>query len=188
MKLDDIIGVFKGDFLLMALEPGKTDVAEKSKVQIYFGGTITNMESLVKLAAEIKNADERKGKNTFDKIKMAYNAKENIFGFSGSQEMANAFVNNETTTTTDLLTDKMKSNSFNIVVDFKTINDLLNNATGDISPKVKSFAGMLKILDKLVITRGAYANNISEAHFELTMSDNSENSLRTLMKLFAGGK
>jgi hypothetical protein len=188
MKLDDIIGVFTGDFLLMAVEPKKTDTSGKPKVQLYFGGTITNKESLGKLIAEIKNADNQKGKNSFDKIKMAYNAKENIFGFSGSQEMADAFVNNEKTILTDLLTDKMKSNSFNIVVDFKTINDLLNNATGDISPKVKSFAGMLKILNKLVITRGAYANNISEAHFELTMNDSSENSLRTLVKLFAGGK
>jgi hypothetical protein len=102
--------------------------------------------------------------------------------------MADAFVNNEATTVTNLLTEKMKRNSFNIVVDFKTINDLLNNTKGDISPRIKSFAGLLKILDKLVITRGASANNISEAHFELTMSDNSENSLRTLMKLFAGGK
>ena len=54
MKLDDIISVFKGDFLVMALEPGKTGSAKKSKVQIYFGGTVTSMESLAKLIAAIK--------------------------------------------------------------------------------------------------------------------------------------
>ncbi|HLY71631.1 MAG TPA: DUF4836 family protein, partial [Puia sp.] len=186
MTLDDVIGAFRGDFLLLAVNPPETDSLQKPR--IYFGATINNPESLHKWITAMKNADERKGKNSFDKLKAAYNAKENIFGISSSQESADAFVNGETANTTALLTDKMKNNSFNIAVDFKTINDLLNKATGDISPKVKSFAGMLKILDKLIITRGSYANNISETHVELTMTDDSENSLRTLMKLFAGGK
>jgi hypothetical protein len=86
MKLDDIIGAFKGDFLLMALAPEKADAMEKSKVQIYFGGTITNAESLVKLAAELKNADKEKGKNTFDKIKMSTTQRKIFLDLAGARK------------------------------------------------------------------------------------------------------
>jgi hypothetical protein len=188
LKLDDIVGAFKGDFLLMAMQPADTDSLHK--IRIYFGATINDQQSLNKLIEELKKpSDNKKGENLFSKMKASYNAKENILGLSGNQQMADAFVNNElTNTTTDLLSEKEKSNSFNIAIDFKTLNDFLRNSNGNFSPKIKPAVALIKILDKLTITRGSLENNISETHLELKMIDGSENSLRTLVNLIGGGK
>ena len=188
LKLDEIVSVFKGDFLLMAMQPAEMDSLKK--LRVFFGATINNPQSLNKVIAEIKkSSDDNKKENLFSKMKAGYNAKENILGISGNQEMANAFVNGElANTTTDLLSEKEKSSSFNIVVDFKALNDFINSGNGNFSPKIKPAIGLIKMLDKLVITRGGFENNISESHLELKMMNSSENSLRTLANLIEGGR
>ena len=188
LKLDDIINTFKGDFLFLAMQPAETDSLQK--LRIYFGATISNLDSYNKFVDEIKKSqDNKKSENSFSKMKAAYNAKENILGISGNQEMADAFVNGElANTTTNLLTEKEKSSSFNIVVDFKALNDFINSATGEFSQKLKPALGVFKMLDKLIITRSDFENNISGIHLELKMIDSSENSLRTLMNLIGNGK
>jgi hypothetical protein len=192
LKLSELISLFKGDFLLLASMPDYSDSAGRGKVQIAFGATVTSQESfnsvVKKLNSSTDGSDLRGQKSLLDKFKTAFNSQDNILVFSGSQKTADAVVNNHTGPAGDLLTDKMKSNSLNLVIDFRAVQEYVGNPSGEMSPKVKPFVGMLGALDKLIITRGSFRDNISVSHLELKMTDESENSLRTLVKLLSGGK
>ncbi len=192
LKLEDIVNAFKGDFLLVAMQPVKGDSSKKIDVPFCFVISVNGPESLMKLSNFAKGSKDslnsQGGKNPFEKMKIAFNLKDGILVLGNNQELADAFANSAGERNTGLVTDKMKNSPFNIVLNIKTLTDFLSKSGSAPSAKNKSLEDVLKMIDKLMISGGSYNNGAVESYIELKMTDASENSLRTLLKIAASAK
>jgi hypothetical protein len=189
LSLDTILNAFKGDFLLAAMEPDQTEASQKPKVPLYFAATIADLASYNSIAAKVRQMQDSikpdssgQKPGLLGKMKTATGVKDNIFVMSLTQPDVDAYLGNTEKRSTDFVPAAMKENPFGLLIDFKTLADFLGHISSQPAGKDKKMLDILNALDTMIIT-GGMKNGAAETFFELKMTDQGENSLKTLVKL-----
>jgi hypothetical protein len=204
LTMDDLSHALKGDFLLAGLipdaQPGESD-GKAGQPTIYLVATINDMAAFTKLAVKIKlmkdpSATSSEGnmggdsvrvdQTLLDKLKMAYTIKDNVLVLSTSKTNADGYLNNSEKSSTDFVPSLVKESPFSLLVNFKPVGELLlaMSKGGDAnSDKNKKVHQVLDVLDTFIIAGGAVKNGKVETVIELKLTNSSENSLKSLVKL-----
>jgi hypothetical protein len=188
-SVGDIQKAFKGDFLLAAVAPTivPDDTIQKKEPFIYFVTTINDLGSFMKLASKLPLSKDSAsgGKGMFGKMKTAYTLKDNILVVSGNKQRTDSYFSSTTRRSTGLVSDRVADAPVSIVVDIKAVAAYLKAASPESSSKTQQMLHFMNALDRLTIAGGRLVDgNKSETYFELKMADASENSLRSIFKLF----
>lgn len=220
LALDTLLHIFKGDFLLAAIDPAHDQAASDStpsrrQPSLFFVATIDDLSAYKKLTSQfglLKDSTDTgnpsapadssaNGTGSGDsavhkidwlsKLKSAHTLRDHILVISDTKSRTDAFFNNTEKRNTDFVTEHMKDNPFSIWIDFKSVGDFLQhmNSKGGgpqepPSEKNRQLLHIFSALDQLIISGGAIHNGQIETYIELKMTDPSENSLRSLFKLF----
>jgi hypothetical protein len=121
----------------------------------------------------------------FGKMKTAYTLKDNILVVSGNKQRTDSYFSSTTRRSTGLVSDRVADAPVSIVVDIKAVAAYLKAASPESSSKTQQMLHFMNALDRLTIAGGRLVDgNKSETYFELKMADASENSLRSIFKLF----
>ena len=190
LSLDTILHAFKGDFLLAAMEPEQEDPAQKPKVPVYFVAPIGDLPSYHSVAAafrqmqdSVKPDSSGHKPNLLGNIKTVSGVKDNILVISSTQQNVDAWLNNTEKRNTDFVTTGMKENPVSLLIDFKTMADFVHHMSSQPSGKEKKIQDILDSLDTMIFTGGVMKNGMLETFFELKMTNQKENSLKTLISL-----
>jgi hypothetical protein len=199
LTVDNIIRSFKGDILLAVVDPADKpgDSSGKKQPSIYIVTTIDDLSSFRELAGKMKlmkdsTATSSEGNaggdsvkvSLMDKLKMAYTLKDNILVVSLSKQLTDAYFSNTDKRNTDFIPARMKDSPFSLFIDVKTLMGFLQGMNrGEPSEKDKKIMNALNKLDAFILTGGAIQDGKVETYMELKMTDPSENSLRSLIKM-----
>lgn len=203
LTTDDIIHAFKGDFLIAALSPVDNPAdssAGKKQPSVYFAITINDMPSFMKLAGKTNlmkdsaaagsgatgdSASADATPTLMEKAKMGYTLKGNTLVISTSKQNADAWFSNTEKRSTDFIPALVKDNPFSLLIDMKTVGAMIQQMShGQTSEKDKKIFHAFDVLDQFILAGGAVKDGKVETTFELKLTDTSENSLHTLIKLF----
>ncbi|HZE83588.1 MAG TPA: DUF4836 family protein [Puia sp.] len=189
LSLDTIMHAFKGDIQLAALEPEMDSTSHKPKVPVFLVIPINDMTAFNSIAADYKSMQDSAPTDSsgqkmgfLGKMKLVSGLKNNLLVISTGQEYVDAYLGNTDTRSTDFLTEEMKRNTFNLMIDFRTLADFFHHMSAQPSGKDKKMFDILDALDKLVITAGV-KDGRTETYFELKLMDQGQNSLKTLVQL-----
>jgi len=184
LSTDKILHTFKGDFLVAAIGMARSaDGGGKEPVPaIFFATTLDNTDQFRKLADKLKLLDDSVG--MLKKMKAGYALQDNIFVVSKDNQLAGSFFTNTERRNTDFVTERLKDNPFSLYIDIKTLTSFIESIKGEAGEKNKKMLPFLQAFDKIIFTAGKVQGNEMESRIEVKMSDASENSLRTLFKLF----
>lgn len=187
VTVDDILKTFKGDFLIAATQPTQIPDTGKVEPNIYFAATIADLGTLMKVGSKLGlNPDSKEGLGK----KMGFTLKDNILVVGGKGQ-TEAFFSTNNSSNLNLINDRVRNSTFSGVVDIKAIIAFIKaSQRGDIesssSRKSQQMFHFLGALDHITFTSGSYQNGVIESYFEISMTDTSENSLRSLFKLIHG--
>jgi len=205
LTLDDILGVFKGDFMMAALAPAKgaADTIVK-KPDFYFVTTLNNPAALLKAALKLKSlkppADSGAGDSTagdktvdtanllprrgmFAKTSTAFSFQDNILVVGRNKQLTDGYFKMTARGNNQLFSPDIQNSPFNLVVDLKAVKSFLQAITTDTSAKTQKFFTILDKFDRAITTGGAVDGNWLKTNFELDFKDKSKNSLQSLMEL-----
>lgn len=184
LTTSDVLKAFKGDFLIAGMQPvtQPDSVAGKLNPAIYFVTTIGDINAFMKLAGKLNlGSDSTRG--LFGKMKSAYTIKDNTLVVGRNKAATDGYFSNTSARSSDLVSDRVRTNAFSLAVDLKAITAFIQSADNSSSPKTQQMLHFLTALDRLTYTAGGFQNDQLESYFELKMADASENSLRTIFKL-----
>jgi hypothetical protein len=182
LTLNDVVKAIKGDFLVAGMHPSTQPDSGKSNPNIYFVTTIGDLNAFMKVASKLHLGSDSAG-GLLGKMKSAYTLKDNTLVVGRTKELTDGYFSNTGTVSTDLITDRVRSNAFSLAVDAKAITAFIRSIYPDPPPKMQQILHFLSALDRLTYTAGGYQNGQLESYFELKMADASENSLRSIFKL-----
>jgi hypothetical protein len=184
LTINDVVKAFKGDFLIAGMQPSTPPDSSSGKAgpNIYFVTTIGDFSAFMKIAAKLNPGSDSAG-GVLGKLKSTYTLKDNILVVGRTKGLTDGFFSNPGTGTTDLITDRVRSNAFSLAVDAKAITAYIQSLYPDPPPKMQQILHFLTALDRLTYTAGGFENGQLESYFELKMADASENSLRSIFKL-----
>jgi hypothetical protein len=181
LTMDDCVRAFKGDFLAAAVSPDQLPDTGKIKPQIYFVATVGDMNAFMKVAGKMGlNKDSAGGK--MEKMKTGFTLRDNIL-VVGPKGKTDRFFATNNSGNLHLVTDLVTRNPFSVVVDVKEVQGFMKSSDSAPSPKTQQALHFLSALDRLTWAGGSYQNGQTEYYFELKMTNESENSLRSLLKL-----
>jgi hypothetical protein len=202
LTTDNITRSFKGDILLAVLEPEDqpADSSGKSKQpSIYIVTTINDLPSFMTFAGKLNlmkdstasgdstMAGQGAGQGLIGKMKMAYTLKDNILVISTSKPMADAWFGSTEKRSTDFIPAQVKDNPFSLFIDLKTVGNFLQDMTKkdqeQPSGKNKKILQVLSAMDTFTLASGAIQDGKVVTTIELRLTDSSENSLNSLLKL-----
>ncbi|HTI10269.1 MAG TPA: DUF4836 family protein [Puia sp.] len=195
LTMDDITRAFQGDFLIAGLIPEQQAGDAEGKSQqpsLYLVTAINDMASFNKLAVTTKlmkdpaaTGDSAASQTLLDKMKMAYTLKDNVLVLSTSKANADAYANNTEKRSTDFIPALVKDNPFSLFIDIKSMGDLLLKMSkgGESSDKDKKMHDVLDMLDTFIIAGGTIQDGKVQTVVELKLTNSSENSLKSLVKL-----
>jgi len=198
LTLEDISRAFQGDFLVAGLIPdGQPDdsTGKSKQPSVYIVTTINDMQAFTKLAVKtklMKDPAAASGDSTatepnlLDKMKMAYTIKDNILVLSTSKANADGYAGNTDKRSTDFIPALVKSNPVSLLINLKVVGDLvLKMSKGQESQadRDKKIRQVLDTLDTFIIAGGEIQDGKVQTTIELKMTNSSENSLKSLIKL-----
>jgi hypothetical protein len=190
LSLDTVLRAFKGDVLLAAMEPEQADANQKPKVPLYFATTIGDLPSFTSIAARVKQMEDSlkpdstgNKRGLLGKTKTFSRVKDNVLVISTTQESVDAYINNTEKRNTDFIPADMKNNPVMLLIDFKTLADFAHHMANQPAGKDKKIVDILDALDTLIFTSSSVKDGSSGTFFELKMTDQKNNSLKTLAGL-----
>jgi hypothetical protein len=181
LTTSDMLKAFKGDFLVAGMRSATDTIVDPS---IYFVTTIGDPMAFMKLAGKLMNTDS--SSTLFGKLKVAYTLKDNILVVGRNKQQTDAYFSSTPAAgNTDMVTDRIRTNTFSVAIDAKAIAGLLKASAPPegSSAKTQQMLHFIDALDRLTVTAGGIQNGVLESYFELKMADASENSLRSIFKL-----
>jgi len=182
LSIDDILKVPKGDFLVAATHPNQIPDTGKVEPNFYFVATIADLGALMKVAGKLGLSQD--SLNAMGK-KIGFTLKNNILVI-GRKGQTESFFSTNNPANLNLVNDGVRNSVFSMVLDIKAVSAYLKaSQRGDegSSRKAQQILHFMSALDHMTVTTGSYHNGILESNFELTMTDPSQNSLRSLFNL-----
>jgi len=187
------------DFLVLAYAPDKnlTDTGLNKKPSIYVLATIHDKSAFEKIAPTLKmsDADAAAADPSADTAKHGplsfYSVKNDLVVLGGDRRQVNTFFSRPAggpNPAAKLLTDRAMSNAFTLGVDMPNLTRFLAvvMTKGDsLKAKDQKLLDALGKIDGLLISSGAIHENAMESYFELRMTDQTKNSLSSLLDLIA---
>jgi hypothetical protein len=181
LSFEDYTKAFKGDFLFAAMMPSQMSDTGKVKPTIFFVATIADMTSFMKVISKMGlNKDSSGG--MLEKMKAGFTLRDNIL-VVGPKGKTEAFFTTNNSENLRLVDDHVRNNAFSIVVDIRAISDMLKASDPTPSQKSQQMLHFLSAVDRITYAAGNYQNGQTEYNFEMTMTNTSENSLRSLFNL-----
>jgi len=182
LSFEDFTKALKGDFLIAGMMPSQMPDSGKVKPSIFFVTTIGDMGAFIKITAKLGlNKDSSGG--MLDKMKAGFTLRDNTLVI-GPKGLTDAFFSTNNSANLNLVDDRVRNNAFSIVVDIKAISDLIKASDPESNNrKTQQMLHFLSALDRVTYAAGNYQNGQTEYNFEIKMTDASENSLRSLLKL-----
>ncbi|HWK02092.1 MAG TPA: DUF4836 family protein [Puia sp.] len=205
MTTNDIINALRGDLLVAAVSPADnpadSSTGKPKQPSVYIALTINDMPSFMKLAGKMNlmkdpaaagsgatgDSTSADGNPTLlDKAKMGYTLKNNILVISTSKLNADAWFGNTEKRSTDFIPGLVKDNPFSLMLDLKTVMSFVKSMDkgGSSDEKKKKIMQAMDQLDLFTLAGGAVKDGRVESTFELKLTNTSENSLHTLIRMF----
>jgi len=181
LTIDDFTKALKGDFLIAGMEPTEKPDTGDIKPSFFFVTTIADMPTFMKIVGKLGLNKDSSGGLMGKKI--GFTLRDNIL-VVGPKGKTDAFFSTNNPANLNLVDDRVRDNAFSFVVDIKAISGLIAEANhGEPSRKTQQALHFLSALDRITYAAGNYKDGKTEYYFELKMTDSSENSLRSLLKL-----
>jgi hypothetical protein len=203
LTLDDVLGVFKGDFMLAALAPdkGMADTIAK-KPDFYFITTLNNPAALLKVVLKLKShqpppspddstaGDQRMDttnliprRGMFARTSTAFSFQDNILVVGRNKQLTDGYFKMTAQGNNQLFSPRMQNNPFNLVVDIKVVKSFLHAITTDTAAKTQKLFTILDKFDRVITAGGAVDGNWLKTDCEIDFNDKSKNSLQSLIEL-----
>jgi hypothetical protein len=194
-SFDDVAKGFKGDFVFAAYAPmATTEQNPLAKMPgLYLLASVGDKAALSRVLTATKVTDVATADTTTDTAKprpFRYcRIQNNYIVFAQSRESANAFFDHPAANSSKLLAPQEHSGYFTMGFDMQTTKDflggLLNKGDG-VPAKNQALLDNLGKMDALRISIGGINDDVFNSYVELRMTDQSRNSLATLLDIVAG--
>jgi len=203
LTLGDVLGIFKGDFMLAAIAPdkGTADTIAK-KPDFYFVTTLNDPAALLKVALKLKSLkpppspdDSTAGDQSMDttnliprrgmfaKTSTAFSFQDNILVVGRNKKLTDGYFKMTAQGNNQLFSPDMQNNPFNLVIDIKVVKSFLQATITDTSAKTQKLFTILDKFDRMITTGGAVDGNWLKTDCEIDFNDKSKNSLQSLVEL-----
>ncbi|GGB19156.1 hypothetical protein [Puia dinghuensis] len=201
LSTKDVFSAFTGDLVLAVIDNGKTpDPATDSmgkprlnKPDVYIVFPIGDMAAFTKISNVLKvlkdstaqASTDTATKSPFGKWHPAHTIHDNIYVLGPNQQATDDYFNKPGRGPSRLVTDEVLASPFALVIDIKALTAYLQPVLSG-SGKNQQALMILNMFDQITITSARIQGNTMESLVEVRLTDQQQNSLKTLLQLFQG--
>jgi hypothetical protein len=194
----DLLSAFAGDLLIACIDNGKapdppTDSLGKprlGKPDLFVVFTINDLAAYNRIATTLKDSLRKpsadSSKSPFRKMHFAHTLRDNIYVLGPDQNATDAYFDEAGRGGSRLVSDAVSDNPFAVAIDLKALTAFLRPVLSA-SPKSQQAVSILELFDQLTLATGRVQGNTMESYVELRMTDQQQNSLKTLIQLVTPG-